>query len=212
MEKIKILIVDDHEVVRKGICSILEEEPDFEVVGEAENGTKGLEMLRALKPDLALIDIRMKGMNGSALCRIARQEGLQTILVILTSYADEELVQTCLQLGVQGYILKEIQGFDLVKSIRSIMDGGSILDPKATKVAMRWIQDRSENSSNLKSLSPRDIEILELIADGMTNREIGQRLYLSENTIKTYILEIFRHLEVKNRIEAVVTAYRQGIL
>lgn len=212
MSKITILIVDDHEVVRRGIRALLSEEEDFQVIGEAENGEQGLDMLRELKPDLALIDIRMKGMSGSTLCRLARQEGLETMLVILTSYADEELVQTCLQLGVQGYILKDIHGFDLVKSIRSIMEGESILAPQATSVAMRWIQDSTKRAANSKTLSLRDIEILQLMAEGLTNREIGQKLYLSENTIKTYVLDIFRHLEVKNRIEAVVTAYRQGIL
>lgn len=212
MSKITILIVDDHEVVRRGIRALLSEEEDFQVIGEAENGEQGLDMLRELKPDLALIDIRMKGMSGSTLCRLARQEGLETMLVILTSYADEELVQTCLQLGVQGYILKDIHGFDLVQSIRSIMEGESILAPQATSVAMRWIQDSTKRTANSKTLSLRDIEILQLMAEGLTNREIGQKLYLSENTIKTYVLDIFRHLEVKNRIEAVVTAYRQGIL
>lgn len=212
MSKITILIVDDHEVVRRGIRALLSEEEDFQVIGEAENGEQGLDMLRELKPDLALIDIRMKGMSGSTLCRLARQEGLETMLVILTSYADEELVQTCLQLGVQGYILKDIHGFDLVQSIRSIMEGESILAPQATSVAMRWIQDSTKRAANSKTLSLRDIEILQLMAEGLTNREIGQKLYLSENTIKTYVLDIFRHLEVKNRIEAVVTAYRQGIL
>lgn len=212
MNKIRILIVDDHEVVRKGIRAMLSEEPDFEVIGEADNGVQGLDMLRELQPDLALVDIRMKGMNGPALCRHARQEGLETMLVILTSYADEELIQTCLQLGVQGYILKDIQGFDLVKSIRSVMEGGSILAPQATTVAMKWIRDGSIQAANQKTLSPRDIKILELMAEGMTNREIGQRLYLSENTIKANIIGIFRHFDVKNRIEAVVSAYRQGIL
>lgn len=212
MSKITILIVDDHEVVRRGIRALLSEEEDFQVIGEAENGEQGLDMLRELKPDLSLIDIRMKGMSGSTLCRLARQEGIETMLVILTSYADEELVQTCLQLGVQGYILKDIHGFDLVKSIRSIMEGESILAPQATSVAMRWIQDSTKRAANSKTLSIRDIEILQLMAEGLTNREIGQKLYLSENTIKTYVLDIFRHLEVKNRIEAVVTAYRQGIL
>lgn len=208
MKKIRIVLVDDHEVVRKGISSILSEESEFEVVGEASNGQEGLEKIRSLKPDLALIDIRMKEMNGPSLCRAVRQDNLKTILVILTSYADETLVQTCLQLGVQGYILKDIQGFDLVKSIRTIMQGDSFLDPRATKVAVKWI----ENSVHPRTLNPRDLDILQFMADGLTNREIGEKMFLSENTIKTHVLDIFRRLGVKNRIEAVVNAYRQGIL
>lgn len=211
MKKKTIVIVDDHEIVRKGLCSVLMEAPDFEVVGEAENGQEGLDLLRTLKPDIALIDIRMKKMNGTNLCRIARQEKLKTALVILTSYANEELIQTCLQLGVQGYLMKDTQGLDLLKHIRTIMDDGSVLDPQATKVAMKWIQDGGKSLSQ-STLGPRDIKILGLIAEGLTNREIGRELYLSENTIKTYIIDIYRSLKVKNRIEAVVTAYRQGIL
>ncbi|MEB3101391.1 response regulator [Ferviditalea candida] len=212
MNKVRILLVDDHEIVRKGLSSMLQDEPQFEVVGEASNGQEGLEKIRSLEPDLALIDIRMKEMSGPALCRTVRQENLKTILVILTSYADEALVQTCLQLGVQGYILKDIQGFDLVKSIRTIMQGESILDPKATKVAVKLIEQGIENSIHPRTLNPRDLDILRLMAEGLTNREIGEKMFLSENTIKTHVLDIFRRIGVKNRIEAVVTAYRQGIL
>jgi DNA-binding NarL/FixJ family response regulator len=204
--------VDDHEIVRKGLSALLAGEPDFEVVGQAANGQEGLELLKILKPDLALVDIRMKGMNGPALCRAVRQEGLDTALVILTSYPDDYLIETCLQLGIQGYLLKEIQGFDLIQSIRTIMDGGSVLDPKATRLAMQLLQNDSTTAAPVKSLSPKELDILRLMADGLSNKEIGERLYLSENTIKTYVIEIFRRLGAKNRIDAVVTAYRLGML
>ena len=208
---IRVVLVDDHEVVRRGLRAILADTDEFRVVGEAANGEDGLALIRELKPDLALVDIRMGGRDGPALCRVVRDERLSTAVVILTSYLDEELIQTCIRLGVRGYIMKNVEGFDLVNSLRKIMAGGSVLDPKATEVVMHWIQQGSPDSASAQ-LSAHDVNILRLVAEGLTNREIGRHLYLSENTIKARVNEIVHRLHARNRLEAVMIAHRHGLL
>jgi two-component system response regulator DevR len=208
---IRVVLVDDHEVVRRGLRAILADTTEFRVVGEAANGEDGLALIRELKPELALVDIRMGGRDGPALCRAVRDERLSTAVVILTSYLDEELIQTCIRLGVRGYIMKNVEGFDLVNSLRKIMAGGSVLDPKATEVVMHWIQQGSPDSASA-TLSTHDVNILRLVAEGLTNREIGRQLYLSENTIKARVNEIVHRLHARNRLEAVMIAHRHGLL
>ncbi len=206
----RVVLVDDHEVVRRGIRALLNETPEFLVVGEARDGAEGLELVRSLRPDLALVDIRMGGHDGPALCRAIRDEHLPVAVVILTSFLNEELIQTCIRLGVRGYILKEVEGFDLVQSLRKIMHGGSVLDPKATELVMHWLQ--SGPGGGTAGLNAHDLDILRLVAEGLTNREIGRQLYLSENTVKARVNDIARRLNAKNRVEAVMIAHRHGLL
>ncbi len=206
----RVVLVDDHEVVRRGIRALLNETPEFLVVGEARDGAEGLELVRSLRPDLALVDIRMGGHDGPALCRAIRDEHLPVAVVILTSFLNEELIQTCIRLGVRGYILKELEGFDLVQSLRKIMHGGSVLGPKATELVMHWLQ--SGPGGGTAGLNAHDLDILRLVAEGLTNREIGRQLYLSENTVKARVNDIARRLNAKNRVEAVMIAHRHGLL
>jgi two-component system response regulator DevR len=210
---VRVVLVDDHEVVRRGIRALLAESQEFTVVGEARNGDEGYALIRDLRPDLALVDIRMGGRDGPGLCRRIQEEGLPTAVVILTSYLDEELVQTCIRLGARGYILKDVEGFDLLRSLRQIMQGGSVLDPKATEVVLHWVkQSRMGKETVAASLTSQDLEILRLVAEGLTNREIGHRLYLSESTVKAKVNDIVHRLGAKNRIEAVMIAHRSGLL
>ncbi len=209
-EAIRVVLVDDHEVVRRGIRSILEETDEFRVVGEARDGVEGLQVIRDLDPDLALVDLRMGGRDGATLCQAVRDEGLRTALVILTSYLDEALIETCIRLGVRGYILKEVEGFDLLQSLRKIVDGGSVLDARATDVVMHWIQAGSTEPA--LPLNAHDVDMLRLVAEGLTNREIGRRLFLSENTVKARVNDIAHRLRAKNRVEAVMIAHRHGLL
>ncbi len=209
-EAIRVVLVDDHEVVRRGIRSILEETDEFRVVGEARDGVEGLQVIRDLDPDLALVDLRMGGRDGATLCQAVRDEGLRTALVILTSYLDEALIETCIRLGVRGYILKEVEGFDLLQSLRKIVDGGSVLDARATDVVMHWIQTGSTEPA--LPLNAHDLDMLRLVAEGLTNREIGRRLFLSENTVKARVNDIAHRLRAKNRVEAVMIAHRHGLL
>ncbi len=206
----RILLVDDHEVVRRGIRAILSDAPEFEVVGEARNGGEGLALVRSLRPHLALIDIRMGGQDGPALCQAIQEERLPTAMVILTSFLSEDLIQTCIRLGVRGYILKEVEGFDLLQSLRKIINGESVLDPRATELLMQWVQ----NGPALPTLelSAHDVDILRLVAEGWTNREIGRHLYLSEHTVKARVNDITHRLNAKNRVEAVMIAHRHGLL
>jgi two-component system response regulator DevR len=206
----RVVLVDDHEVVRRGIRSILAETDEFVVVGEAREGREGLRLIRSLRPDLALVDLRMDGGDGPALCQAVQAENLPTAVVILTSFLDEALIQTCIRLGVRGYLLKDVEGFDLLNSLRKVRQGGSVLDPKATGLVLQWIQQGREDAGT--TLTPQDLEVLRLVADGLTNREIGRALYLSENTVKVRVMDIARRLGAKNRIEAVMIAHRHGLL
>lgn len=206
----RVVLVDDHEVVRRGIRSILAETDEFVVVGEAREGREGLRLIRTLRPDLALVDLRMDGMDGPALCQAVQAEGLPTAVVILTSFLDEALIQTCIRLGVRGYLLKDVEGFDLLNSLRKVRQGGSVLDPKATGLVLHWIQQGREDPA--ASLGPQDLEVLRLVAEGLTNREIGRTLFLSENTVKVRVMDIARRLGAKNRIEAVMIAHRHGLI
>ncbi|MBX5466313.1 MAG: response regulator transcription factor [Firmicutes bacterium] len=205
----RVVLVDDHEVVRRGIRAILSESDEFTVVGEARDGEEGLQLIRHARPDLALVDIRMGGRDGPALCQAVQAERLPTAVVILTSFLDQDLVRTCLRYGVRGYLVKDVEGFDLVQSLRKIVHGGAVLDPKAAEVVLQWIQCDPAYATGPR-LTPQDIEILRLVAEGLTNREIGRQLYLSENTVKARVNDIIRRLNAKNRIEAVMIAHRQG--
>jgi len=210
-DPIRVILVDDHEVVRRGIRAILSETDEFEVVGEARNGDEGLALIRTRLPDLALVDIRMGGHDGPALCQAVKEEKLPTAIVILTSYLHEDLIRTCVRLGVRGYILKDVEGFDLLHSLRKIIHGGAVLDPKAAELVLQWMQHVPSDPAT-PTLSRQDIEMLRLVAEGLTNREIGRKLYLSENTVKVRVNDIVHRLNAKNRIEAVMMAHRQGLL
>lgn len=208
----RVAIVDDHEIVRRGLRSILDQSGEFEVVGEASNGEDGLRLIRAQCPDLALVDIRMVGVTGLDLCQSVQEESLGTAVVILTSYAEEELLQACVQAGARGYLLKDVQGPDLVQALLQIQRGGAALHPAAARLVFQMMRSDPAGFTPFSGLTKQEREILQWIAHGFTNREIGQQMHLSENTIKTHVLDILRHLGVKNRIEAAVAAYRYGLI
>jgi len=176
---IRVVIVDDHEIVRRGIVAILHGDPGFEVVGEAGDGEEALRLIRATHPDVALVD--------------------------------SSVVQECIRAGAKGYVLKDVASTDLRRSIREIARGGSPVDPRAARMMLHWLH-QGENSEVPDRFTLREIEILRLIAEGLPNREIAQRLCLSENTIKTYIQNLYQKLDAHNRIEAVMRATRRGIL
>lgn len=207
-----MVIVDDHELVRMGLRSMLLDR-GIDVVAEAETGFEGLKQIREHQPHLALVDIRMPDMNGIELCQMVRSESLSTRIAILTSFIDKDVLHACLQTGIQGYLLKDAHSGDLLHSIEQILAGKSVLDPTMTTYAMKWLEEggtavaRSRDAMDL-----RDVEIFRLMAKGFTNSEIGQRLFLSENTVKVLINDLYRHLNVKTRVEAVMEAHRRGIL
>jgi DNA-binding NarL/FixJ family response regulator len=211
---IRILIVDDHEMVREGLKAMLVAEPDFTIVGDAANAEQTLEMIGHLHPDVVLLDIRLPGISGIDLCRTIASQYPQTAVLMLTTFTDESLVVQCIEAGARGFIVKDIERFDLKRSIRAVVRGEAAIDPKAAVVVLaqlrRALQMNQEPSP--EPLSTQQIVILRLIAQGFSSREIATQLYLSENTVKSYVQEILHRLGVKNRTEAVMVAVKQGWL
>lgn len=208
MEQIRVLIVDDHQIVRQGLRAILEQEPDLKVVGEAASAEAALEIVTRTPPDVALVDIRLGGMGGIELCRRLREVAPNVAVVMLTSFLNETLVRECVQAGARGYLLKDVSDLDLVQSIRRVMQGEAALAPKAAALMLDWMQQRERGNE----LLPEDLELLRLIARGLTNREMAAELYVSEATVKDRVLELFRKMKVKGRVEAVMEGVRRGLL
>jgi two-component system response regulator DevR len=208
VKRMRILIVDDHLIVRQGLRSIINREPDMEVVGEFGSGEEALAQVQALAPDLALVDVRMPGISGVDLCRRLREVAPQIAVVILTSFLNEDLVRACIQAGARGYLLKDVGEFDLVRGMRAAMAGEAAIAPKAAGLLVDWVQQKPDPSL----LSGDELELLRSIARGMTNREVAAALFVSENTVKDRVLELFRKLKVKGRVEAVMEGVRRGLL
>lgn len=211
---IRILIVDDHEMVREGLKAMLVAEPDFTIVGDAANAEQTLEMIGHLRPDVVLLDIRLPGISGIDLCRIISRQYPQTAVLMLTTFTDESLVVQCIEAGARGFIVKDIERFDLKRSIRAVVRGEAAIDPKAAVVVLAQLRRALQMSQepSPEPLSTQQIVILRLIAQGFSSREIAAQLYLSENTVKSYVQEILHRLGVKNRTEAVMVAVKQGWL
>jgi two-component system response regulator DevR len=211
---IRLLIIDDHEMVREGLKAMLTAEPDFEIVGDAANAEQAFELLERLRPDVILLDVRLPGVSGIDFCRTVTERYPKTAVIILTTFTDETLVAQCIQAGARGYIVKDIERFDLKRSIRAVARGEAAIDPKAAVAVLAQLrrapQVKQEPSPEL--LSPQQIVILRLVAQGLSSREIATQLYLSENTVKGYVQEILHRLGVKNRTEAVMVAVKQGWL
>lgn len=206
---IRVVIIDDHELTRRGIRQVLADDEEFVVVGEAGDGIEGWEIIQQFTPDVALIDVRMGGLAGPALCQRVTSAGIPTVCIILTSYTDEEPLNAALSHGARGYIVKDVGGQELLESLRRIMAGGSVLDSRATAHVVQWIRD---GNFDRLALSTMDIEILSRVAQGLTNREIGDAMHFSENTVKAHINRMTDMLHAKNRVEAAVIAYRHGLI
>ncbi|WP_081838812.1 response regulator [Thermogemmatispora carboxidivorans] len=210
---IRLLIVDDHEMVREGLKAMLVSEPDFEIVGEAANAEQALGLVERLRPDIILLDVRLPGVSGVALCRQVCEHYPEIGVIIVTTYTDEQLVAECLQAGARGYIVKDIERFDLKRSIRAVARGEAAIDPKAAVAVLAHLRRAPvRQEPGPEPLSAQQLVILRLIAQGLSSREIATKLYLSENTVKSYVQEILHRLGVKNRTEAVMVAVKQGWL
>ena len=211
---IRLLIIDDHEMVREGLKAMLLAEPDFSIVGDAANAEQALILIERLRPDIVLLDVRLPGMSGVEICRTVTEKYPESAVIILTTFTDEHLVSQCIQAGARGFIVKDIERFDLKRSIRAVARGEAAIDPKAA-VAMFAQLRRSPYSQSEplpEPLSSQQLVILRLVAQGNSSREIATQLYLSENTVKGYVQEILHRLGVKNRTEAVMVAVKQGWL
>ncbi|WP_020122331.1 response regulator transcription factor [Streptomyces canus] len=207
---IRVFLLDDHEVVRRGLTDLLDAEPDISVVGDAGTVEHALVRGPALRPHVAVLDVRLPDGDGITVCRELRSQMPELACLMLTSFDDEDALLDAIMAGASGYVLKQIKGSDLVSAVRTVASGQSMLDPATTARLMRSLRaDPAEPpaiSPELASLSPRERDILALIGDGLTNREIGKKLYLSEKTVKNHISRLLAKLGVQRRVQAAVLA------
>ncbi|KUO17742.1 response regulator [Streptomyces dysideae] len=206
---IRVFLLDDHEVVRRGVHDLLNDEPDITVIGEAATVEQALVRVPALRPQVAVLDVRLPDGDGVTVCRELRSRMPELACLMLTSFDDEEALLDSIMAGASGYVLKQIQGSDLVSAVRTVASGQSLLDPSATTRLMarlRHDQQKEEEPDALPGLTDREREILALIGEGLTNRQIGQRLFLAEKTVKNHISRLLAKLGVERRIQAAVIA------
>lgn len=209
MEKIRILIVDDHEVVRLGLAYLLSQYPQFQVVGEAATAAEAMTMLARVRPDVVIMDVRLPGEDGIEACRRIVEEHPEVKVLMLTSYSDEDLVIQAIMAGAKGYILKEVGNDELIRALEVVAKGQSVLDPVITKDLLERMRHRSQGLlDELESLTKQEKRILALIAEGKTNREIAKAVYLSEKTVRNYVSNILSKLNLNNRAEAAVFGAR----
>ncbi|MET8453775.1 response regulator transcription factor [Streptomyces sp. NPDC005209] len=207
---IRVFLLDDHEVVRRGLTDLLDAEPDISVVGDADSVEQALVRGPALRPHVAVLDVRLPDGDGITVCRELRSRMPELSCLMLTSFDDEEALLDAIMAGASGYVLKQIKGSDLISAVRTVASGQSMLDPATTARLMRSLRadpaETPEVAPELASLSPRERDILALIGDGLTNREIGKKLYLSEKTVKNHISRLLAKLGVQRRVQAAVLA------
>lgn len=207
---IRVFLLDDHEVVRRGVHDLLDSEPDMRVVGDASTSEQALTRGPALRPDVAILDIRLPDGDGISVCRELRSHMPELACLMLTSFDDDDALLDAIMAGAAGYVLKQIEGSDLVTAVRTVAAGRSMLDPATTARLMSSLRgpevEQKHEDERLGVLSEREREILVLIGEGLTNRQIGKRLYLSEKTVKNHISRLLSKLGVERRIQAAVIA------
>ena len=203
---IRVFLLDDHEIVRRGVRELLEAQDDIEVVGEAGTAVEGVSRIPATKPDVAIIDMRLPDGNGVEVCREVRSIDSSIQCVILPSFSDDEALFDSIMAGAAGYLLKQIDGNDLVEAIRTVASGQSLLDPTLTTRVLERLRSGPEEDPRLARLTDQERKILDLIAEGLTNRQIGERLFLAEKTVKNYVSNLLAKLGMERRTEAAVFA------
>jgi two-component system response regulator DevR len=201
---IRVFLLDDHEIVRRGIADLLSATDDIEVVGEAATVAEALRRIPAVRPDIALLDGRLPDGSGVDVCRDIRSSHPEIRCLILTSYDDDDALFAAVMAGASGYLLKEIRGSSLLDGIRQVKAGRSLLDPSVTERVMHRLRVGSQQDPRLAGLTEREREILDLIAEGLTNRQIGERLFLAEKTVKNYVSALLAKLGMQRRTQAAV--------
>lgn len=202
-ETIRVFVVDDHEIVRRGVAALLEREPDMEIVGEAGSIAQARPRIAATVPDIALLDMRLPDGDGIDLCRDVRSKNPNVRCIILTAYDDDAAVYAAVMAGASGYVLKDMRSSALVDAVRTVAHGRQLLNPAISRMAVQRIAARQPSATVLDTLNTREREILELIADGMTNRQIGETLALAEKTVKNYVSSLLGKLGIQRRTQAV---------
>ncbi|WP_240506469.1 response regulator, partial [Thermoactinospora rubra] len=199
---------DDHEVVRRGVAALLEAEDDIEVVGEAGTAASAIARIPALRPDVAVLDVRLPDGTGVDVCREVRSRLPELRCLMLTSYADDDALFDAVMAGASGYVLKQIHGSDLVGAVRTVASGQSLLDPQTTAAMLARLRDQTARRDPLAALTDQERQILELIGEGLTNRQIGERLFLAEKTVKNYVSNLLGKLDMQRRTQAAALAAR----
>jgi DNA-binding NarL/FixJ family response regulator len=206
---IRVFLLDDHEVVRMGLRELLQSEGDIEVVGDVGTARAALARIPALKPDVAILDARLPDGSGIEVCRDIRSALPSVRAIILTSYDDDEALFAAIMAGAAGYVLKQVSGNDLLEAVRHVAGGGSLLDPQVTERVMERLREGAPSGpEELRRLTPQERRILELVAEGLTNRQIGERLFLAEKTVKNYMSTVLAKLGLESRTQAAVLATR----
>jgi two-component system, NarL family, response regulator DevR len=207
---IKVFLLDDHEVVRRGVRELLEGESrgEIAVAGEASTADEALRRVPAVRPDVAILDVRLPDGNGVEVCRDIRSRHPEIQCLMLTSFADDEALFDAIMAGAAGYVLKQVRGSDLVDSVRRVAAGQSLLDPMVTTKLLDRLRRGPEEDRGIEQLSEQERKILDLLAEGLTNRQIGERLYLAEKTVKNYVSNLLLKLGMHRRTEAAVYAAR----
>jgi DNA-binding NarL/FixJ family response regulator len=210
-EDIRVFLLDDHEVVRRGIADLISLEKGMIVVGEAGSKAEALTRIPAARPDVAVLDVRLPDGTGVEVCREIRSVLPDLKCLMLTSYADDEALFDAIMAGASGYVLKEIRGNDLVDAVRQVAAGKSLLDPAATQRVLDRLREGERHDDRLEGLSDQEQRILELIGDGLTNRQIGEAMHLAEKTVKNYVSSLLAKLGMQRRTQAAALAARMAV-
>jgi NarL family two-component system response regulator LiaR len=213
-QSIRILIADDHPVVRDGLSAMLSTQPDFEVVAQAADGQEALDKAASYRPDILLLDLAMPGMDGVAVLKVLQHDHPQVEVIVFTAYDTDERIIEAVRAGARGYLLKGAPREQLFDAIRSTFAGGSLLQPVVAHKLMQHVAQasQSETASTYETLTGREMEILFQISQGKTNKEIAEELFISERTVKFHVSAILRKLDAANRTEAVKAAVQRGLI
>lgn len=211
MEKIRVFITDDHTLVREGFANMLALEKDIDVVGQASDAKDAIKQIAELKPDVVLMDIKMPGMNGLEATRVIKKEIQDVEVVILSMYDEEDYIRRAVEYGATGYVLKDISKEELLRAIKVVNGGGSLIQPSLAKKVLKDLTRKPKDvHSYTKDLTDREIQIIQLLSEGNTNKDIADKLFISEKTVKSHLRTIFRKLEVTDRAQAVAFSMRRG--
>lgn len=212
MRPVRVVLVDDHEIVRAGLSTLLARESDIEVVGTAATGEAGLVLVRDLLPDILVVDYRMPGISGVEVCErvMAEHDGVSVIL--LTTYLDDEVVLRSIQAGARAYVYKDVEAAELIRAVRAVAAGKAVLDPDVTARVIEWVSQRRRFSPEEQVLSGREVDVLRLVARGTSNTAIAAELNIAQSTVKTYLSRVMEKLSCRTRSEAAAIAAKRGLL
>jgi two-component system response regulator DevR len=207
---VRVFLLDDHDIVRRGLAHMFEKASDIEVVGEAGTAEEGLSRIPPTRPDVALLDVRLPDGDGVTVCREIRSRHPEIYCLMLTSFSDDEALFDAIMAGASGFILKQVKSEEIVQAVRFVAKGQSLLDPAVTGRVLERLRKGPEEDERLAKLSPQERNILELIADGLTNRQIAEEIHLAEKTVKNYVSNLLTKLGMERRTQAAVYAARLG--